>query len=166
MSIPRPCACSGCPQIFVALIIRLVFGEVVAHLIFVRFLNLKAQGGRQLPSQSWGKTGSAQCQVSSIQATCLPCKCGWYNKPLKTSIWWLSSVLDVELALGRPPWLLLRLAASSEWPLACCNTERKDCEVGHRHFLFVFNMKHVFLASSVSQNSSLSHLSLWNWIGC
>lgn len=52
------------------------------------------------------------------------CKCGCYNKPLKTSTWWLSSVLDVELALGRPPWLLLRLAASSEWPLPCCNRER------------------------------------------
>lgn len=50
--IPCPCACSGCPQIFITLIIRLVFREVVVHLIFVRFLNLQLQGGRHLPSQS------------------------------------------------------------------------------------------------------------------
>lgn len=37
---------------------------------------------------------------------------GW-ARPLKASAWWLSSVLDVELELGRPPWLLFRLAASS-----------------------------------------------------
>lgn len=136
--IPCPCACSRCPQIFVTLIIRLAFREVVVHVIFVRFLNLQLQAGRHLPSQSCGKTSSGKCQVSPMQATCLPCKCGNYNKPRKTSTWWLSSVLDVELALGRPPWLLLRLAASSEWPLPCCNRERTDCEVGHRPYSFCF----------------------------
>ena len=34
--------------------------------------------------------------------------------------------MDVEPALGRPPWLLFRLAASSAWAPPCCNTDRKD----------------------------------------
>lgn len=107
---------------------------------------------------TWAARAEERAAAESVgwaqhKATCVPCKCGKYNKPLKTSTWWLSSVLDVELALGRPPWLLLRLAASSEWPPPCCNRERDDCEVGHRRCLFVFSIKRLFLASSESQNS-------------
>lgn len=54
-------------------------------------------------------------------------------------------MLDVELALGRPPWLLFRLAASSVWALPCCNTDRKDIvKTGSRHSLEMIHKTTLF----------------------
>lgn len=142
MFLPRACACSGCSHFSsVALIIRLfIGGKVIVHFILVLFLHLQLQGGRQLSSQGWSKTCSRQCKRKGKTLDtnwAMPIFGQPYNelirtrgciRPLKVSNWWWSSVLDVELTLGRPPWLLFRLAASSAWLPPCCNTERNHCQ--------------------------------------
>lgn len=89
------------------------------------------------PREDLQETMKAVLAQSEPRSYCLsrPYKRRRYNRPLKASTWWLSSVLDVELALGRPPWLLLRLEASSECALPCCKREEGPCEAGRKHSL-------------------------------
>lgn len=51
MFVPGARACSRCPHIFVAVIIRhVVCGEVIGHVVLVWFFHLQLQVGRHLPS--------------------------------------------------------------------------------------------------------------------
>lgn len=50
MFVPRARACSGCPHIFVTVVIpHVICGEVIGHVVLVWFFHLQLQVGRHLP---------------------------------------------------------------------------------------------------------------------
>lgn len=134
MIAPCACACSGCPHILLAVIISHVCGQVVRHVVLVWFFHLQLQAGRHLPGQGRRKTccGSHTYTDPSLATLNVVVQTlgggggkGGVIWPLKASTWWLSSLLEAEVVLGSPPWLLFRLAPSSVWALLCCCTGGK-----------------------------------------